>query len=59
MKVIPKVGFTATIDGIKYRAQEGVEIEMPKGADWVTAGLAVAAEKPKPAPKKSSKKKGS
>lgn len=60
MKVIPTVGFTSTIDGTKYRAQEGVAIDMPEGADWVTAGLAVPAKEAKKESKPTTKsgKKG-
>lgn len=44
MKVKALIGFVATIDGVKYRVQAGDELEMPKGADWLTAGLAEKAE---------------
>ena len=39
MKVKVLIGFVSTIEGIKYRVQAGDELELPKGADWVKAGL--------------------
>ena len=39
MKVRALVGFVATIDGVKYRAQAGDELLLPDGADWLRAGL--------------------
>lgn len=40
MKVRALKSFVATVDGTKYRLQTGDEIDMPKDADWVNAGLA-------------------
>ncbi len=40
MKVIALTSFVARIDGVKYRPDKGEELEMPKGADWIKAGLA-------------------
>ena len=40
MKVIALVSFVSRIDGQTYRPAQGDEIDMPKGADWVKAGLA-------------------
>ncbi len=53
MKVQATVGFVSTIDSKKYRVQAGQVLVMPEGADWVTAGLAVAVEAE--APKKGKK----
>jgi hypothetical protein len=55
MKVIALISFVSRIDGQAYRANEGDELEMPKGADWVKAGLA----KKKPAARKKAKPKES
>lgn len=51
MKVKALRGFVSTIDGEKYRVEEGQEVEMPKAADWLKAGLVEKAES-KTAPKK-------
>ncbi len=39
MKVIALKSFISRIDGKKYRPSEGDELNMPKGADWIKAGL--------------------
>jgi len=39
MKVKALIGFVSTIDGEKYRAKAGDVLDLPKGADWVKAGL--------------------
>lgn len=59
MRVTALVGFVSTIDGIKYRVQEGDELTLPKGADWVNAGLcaATSVSKPKTVTKRAAKKK--
>ena len=41
MKVIATTSFVSRIDGVKYRPREGDELDMPKGADWIKAGLVV------------------
>lgn len=41
MKVIATVSFVSRIGGTKYRPNEGDELDMPKGADWLKAGLVV------------------
>lgn len=42
MRVKALKGFVATIDGTKYRVQEGDELTLPEGADWLQAGLVAA-----------------
>jgi hypothetical protein len=39
MKVKALCGFVGTHDGVKYRAQPGDTLDMPRGADWIKAGL--------------------
>ena len=39
MKVNVKQPFIGVIDGVKYRGIPGDVIELPKGADWIEAGL--------------------
>jgi predicted flap endonuclease-1-like 5' DNA nuclease len=41
MKVKAQKSFVARIDGVVIRAEVGEVVEMPAGADWVRAGLAV------------------
>ena len=57
MKVKALKSFVSTIDSVKHRIQEGDVFDLPKGADWLTAGLVemVAAEKPAPTTKKKAK----
>lgn len=44
MKVIAVHSFVSTIDGVKHRVSAGDEVEMPSGADWLTAGLVMPAK---------------
>ncbi len=39
MKGTALKSFVATVKGQKIRASEGDEVEIPKGVDWVQAGL--------------------
>ena len=57
MKVRALIGFVSTIDGVKHRIQEGDEFDLPKGADWLSAGLVELVEGDKPAAKKAARKK--
>ncbi len=44
MKVKALRGFSAFVDGSMVCASEGQVLELPKGADWLRAGLVVPAE---------------
>ncbi len=39
MKVVALISFVSRIDGKKYQPDAGDELDMPKGADWLKAGL--------------------
>ena len=39
MLVLAKISFVAVHDGQTYSVQEGNQIDMPHGADWVRAGF--------------------
>lgn len=54
MKVKALIGFVGTVAGTKHRVQAGDELEMPKGADWLDAGLVEQVT-----PAKRTKKRGS
>lgn len=41
MKVLITRSFVDVINGQRFRANEGDEIELPKDATWIEAGLAV------------------
>lgn len=60
MKVKALVSFVSTLDNVKHRIQAGQEFDLPKGADWLGAGLVELVEpEEKPAAKKPAKKKKS
>jgi hypothetical protein len=44
MKVKALKGFTAFVGEDSVSASEGQVLEMPAGADWIKAGLAIAVE---------------
>lgn len=41
MKVQVVVPFVAEIDGVGYLGRKGAVLELPAGADWLTAGWVV------------------
>jgi hypothetical protein len=41
MRVKAVISFVSRIEGQSYRVEEGQEVDMPDGADWMTAGLVV------------------
>lgn len=41
MNVLIVKSFVDKIDGQKYRCQEGQEVELPDGANWLDVGFAV------------------
>lgn len=44
MKVIAVRSFVSTIEGVKYRVSAGDVVDLPTGADWLTAGLVMPAK---------------
>jgi hypothetical protein len=48
MQVKALVSFVSNLNGKKYRVQAGDELELPKGADWLAAGLVEALDQPSP-----------
>lgn len=62
MQVVALNSFVGRVGGVKYSVQRGQVLELPAGADWLTAGLVAAVEAPAaepetPAPEKPARKR--